>query len=981
MITTMYQTVKTMEQFEILMAELNASQVASVDTETFGDFLTGKILTVQFSIKVGTGWVVPFYNTGILFSEPSQQLWTDEQNTYIWNAIKAYLENPEKKKVGQNIKFDYQFLKYYGIRMKGIVFDTMLGNYLLNENARGQHDLGTLAKNYTDMGDYSANLPKVLGIPASKMGPLSMIKLPPEVLYEYACKDVDATLRVYCVLQPRVKQYGLLPLLQKIMLPLSVVLADMEMAGVLVDQEYYQKLAIKYETEIAKTVAELNSYPDVKWLERRQGKPVNFNSPTQMGVLFYEILKLPVYKKTKNKKKKTNAESKPSTDKEVLTRLAEEHPIPKLLLRHRKLSKFYSTYVKPMHDMVRSDGRLHTSYKQHITVTGRLASSNPNLQNIPKRDKELAMELRMGIIAPEGYTLIEADLGQIEFRLLANECKDPTMLADLSDPKMDIHKKIASVGFRIPMEQVSPDMREKAKTIVYSVLYGKGEENLAKDTGLSVEQVLAIFNAIYSRYPRLKLWMETTSRRAETTGEVIGWTGRRRRLAGGFKSGIEALMAEARRQAVNCVDHETEVLTQRGWLTVDTVRLTDYILTKDEKTGYLNWELPVQINKFPDYYGEVYEFKSKSFSAVTTPNHRWLVYNKQTKHTDCKTSDKILTHGDYRIHRTGDYGLQPTEIYSDDIVNLIGWVLTDGYFKTSKTYNCSGVGICQSQRANPNKVAIIDGILNRLQLNPYRRLVSRTQCVYWEFFGAIAAWIKNQFPKRILTPQFILRLSKRQAQMLLATMVLGDGTSDKKINKTLFYCQHKQSADMIQLLATIAGIATTVRWKDQSRYVGRSSKLQNEIRSKGVWSITLLQRKFAQVLSGQSKHSVKAISMWCPTVPSGYFVARRNGTVYVTGNSPIQGGAHDILSVASIQIKTALIKMNLESRLIMTIHDSLILEVKNEELDTVLKMVKEKMETRPGNLVVPLTVDIAVGKKLGDMAKLTKDYFEKLAVK
>ena len=550
-LATDYKYVQSMEWFETMMAELNNRTVSSVDTETFGDFLTGKILTVQFSTKVGTGWVIPFYKTGPTFTEPSEKIWTDEQATYIWAKLKEYLENPEKKKVGQNIKYDYQFFKYYGIGMRGIIFDTMLGHYLLDENAKGQHDLGALALKFTDMGDYSIELCSVLGIEYSKFDQFTMIKLPEETICRYACKDVDATLRVYCVLQPRVKQLGLLPLLQKVMLPLSVVLADMEMAGVLIDKDYYLKLALKYEEEIVKVEKELYSYPDVKLLEKRQGKPVNFNSSDQMRVLFYDILRLPVYKQTNSKKKKTNSESKPSNDKEVLERLAYEHPLPKLLLRHRKLNKFYSTYVKPMPDLARTDGRLHTSYKQHITVTGRLASSNPNLQNIPKREPELAKELRLGIVAPAGYKLIEADLGQIEFRLLANESKDPTMLADLNDVKMDIHRKIASIGFRMPPDQVSPELREKAKTIVYSIIYGKGEENLAKDTGLSVEQVKAIFAAIYARYPVMKAWMKTTENRAQTTGEVIGWTGRRRRLAAGFKSGIEVLMAEARRQAVN----------------------------------------------------------------------------------------------------------------------------------------------------------------------------------------------------------------------------------------------------------------------------------------------------------------------------------------------------------------------------------------------------------------------------------------------
>jgi DNA polymerase-1 len=550
-LATSYKYIKTLDQFEAFMVELNASQVASLDTETFGDFLTGKILTVQFATKVGTGSVISFYNTGSEFTEPTEKFWSDEDEKYIWSRLKTFLEDPDKRKIGQNIKYDYQFLKYYGIKTKGIIFDTMLGHYLLDENAKGQHDLGNLALKFTDMGDYSVELCSVLGIEYSKFDQFTMIKIPQETLCRYACKDVDATLRVYCVLQPRVKQLGLLPLLQKIMLPLSVVLADMEMSGVLIDKEYYQKLALKYEEEIKKTEAELYSYPDVKWLERKQGKPVNFNSSDQMRVLFYDVLKLPVYKQTKTKGRKTNAASKPSTDKEVLERLAYEHPLPKLLLRHRKLSKFYSTYVKPMPDLARGDGRLHTSYMQHTTVTGRLASSNPNLQNIPKREPGMAMELRMGIIAPPGFKLIEADLGQIEFRLLANESKDPTMLADLNDVKMDIHRKIASIAFQMTPEQVTLELREKAKTIVYSVIYGKGEENLAKDTGLSVEQVKATFNAIYARYPVMKAWMKTTEKRAETTGEVIGWTGRRRRLASGFRSGVEVLMAEARRQAVN----------------------------------------------------------------------------------------------------------------------------------------------------------------------------------------------------------------------------------------------------------------------------------------------------------------------------------------------------------------------------------------------------------------------------------------------
>jgi DNA polymerase-1 len=335
------------------------------------------------------------------------------------------------------------------------------------------------------------------------------------------------------------------------MIPLSFVLGEMELTGVLVDTEYYKKLAEEYESKIKELEDEFNSYPDVKLLERKQGKPVNFNSPTQMKALFYDLLKLPILKYTKNKNKKNkNAPPNPSTDEETLEKLAEYHPIPKVLMKHRKFSKFLSTYVKPVPDLLYSDGRLHTNYFQQVTVTGRLASSKPNLQNLPKKEPEMAMQIRRGLVATEGYTFIESDLGQIEFRLLANECRDETMLKDISSG-LDIHKTIASIAFNVSYDKVTPVIREKAKTIVYSIVYGKGEENLAKETGFTVEQVKAIFGAIYRRYPRVKPYMLSLINRAKTTGEVTNWIGRRRRLADGFKSGVEILMAEAERQAVN----------------------------------------------------------------------------------------------------------------------------------------------------------------------------------------------------------------------------------------------------------------------------------------------------------------------------------------------------------------------------------------------------------------------------------------------
>ncbi|TDI96949.1 MAG: hypothetical protein E2O29_01570 [Deltaproteobacteria bacterium] len=534
-----------LHKISLLAEHVKKAKVVSVDTETVGDYLTGKIIMVQFSWKPGEAWVIPFYKFGI---EP---FWARTDEKVIWKILKELLEDINIKKVGQNIKYDYQFFRLHNIRLRGVVFDTMLAHYLLDENDKGGHGLTDLSLKYTDMGDYANELYEILGVKETDVDSDTYAKAPLNSLAKYAGKDSDCTLRVFINLFPKLKSQGLLVLLQKVMVPLSFALADMELIGVSVDVEYYKKLAIKYKHKIDELEEALNDFPEVNQLKDKQKKPVNFNSSDQMRVLFYDILKLPILKYVSNKNRKTKGPKKPSTDKDVLEKLADHHEIPKVIQEHRKLRKFLSTYIAPIPDLVKSDGKLHTSYKQHVTVTGRLSSSNPNLQNIPIRDSEKAKEVRNGIIASPGYVLLEADFGQIEFRLLANECGDETMITDISNKDLDIHKKIASIGFGIPYEEVTQEIRDKAKTIVYSVIYGKSEDNLAKETDLSLDQVKGVFDAIFTRYPGMKRWMENTERRAESVGEVVNWIGRRRRLYQDFNSGNPAVKEHAKRQAVN----------------------------------------------------------------------------------------------------------------------------------------------------------------------------------------------------------------------------------------------------------------------------------------------------------------------------------------------------------------------------------------------------------------------------------------------
>lgn len=547
----------TTEQWEQFKTDISAAKYVSIDTETWGDYLTGKILTVQFSWKSGTASVIRFYKTGPEYTEPTDKIWPESQEKEIWSFLKAYLENPDTGKVGQNIKYDYEFFKLYGISMRGVIFDTMLGHYLLDENDIGSHDLTSLSLRFTDMGDYSAESYDAMGVTSDQMSDHEFaskmwIKATPEVITKYAGRDADCQFRVFCALYPKLKAEGLLPLLQKLMIPLSFELAEMELNGVCVDVDYYKNLCADYEKKIEEVQKRLLEFKEVKILEEVQEKPVNFNSPPQMKVLLYEILKAPILKYTNDKKKKNkSAEKNPSTDEEVLTKLADMgYEFCKVLLENRKLNKFLSTYIRPIPEIIKSDGKLHTSYQQHITVTGRLSSSKPNLQNIPKKEPQKAKEVRNGIIASPGCKLMEADFKQIEFRLWANESQDPTMIADIAKD-LDIHKETASKSFHIPVDQVPKDVREKAKTITYSVVYGKGEENLAKENNLTVEEVKSVLSVIFGRYPVAEKWINDTKKRAEQMGFVTNWAGRKRRLTESFKSKNEGVKNEARRQAVN----------------------------------------------------------------------------------------------------------------------------------------------------------------------------------------------------------------------------------------------------------------------------------------------------------------------------------------------------------------------------------------------------------------------------------------------
>ncbi len=340
--------------------------------------------------------------------------------------------------------------------------------------------------------------------------------------------------------------------------------------------------------------------------------------------------------------------------------------------------------------------------------------------------------------------------------------------------------------------------------------------------------------------------------------------------------------------ANNCVDFETEALTRRGWVGGNDLTLDDEILTKNADTGALEWQHPTAVNRFPDYEGPLVEFDSMPLSAVTTPSHRWLVHESKTGTDKCVTSETLSRHGHHAIHRTGKYVGADSTACSDDFLELVGWFLTDG--SIDKTPGSTRIRLHQTKKPT---VLQIDKLFARLDIG-VRRQVRDAGAVVWSFTNnpqkadgkGIALRLRQMFPDRVLTNEFIAGLSRRQAALVASTMMLGDGTRRKRGGKDCcLYTKTERAADAFQFLLVMAGRASRSVWRDRSKYRPTSPKMNNIPVCKGIWTVAVFDRNRSQVVGSQVKEFVEKRGVWCPSVPNSYFVARRNKKVYITGNS------------------------------------------------------------------------------------------------
>nr|WP_243849292.1 DNA polymerase I [Paraburkholderia rhizosphaerae] len=492
-----YDTVQTWDKFDEWLARIDAAQITAFDTETTSlDPMIAELVGLSISVEPGHAAYIPVAHRG---PDVPLQLPREE----VLAKLKPWLESADRKKVGQHLKYDEQVLANYGIAMDGVEHDTLLQSYVVESHR--SHDMDSLALRH--LGLKTIKYEDVAGKGAQQIG-FDEVALAQAA--EYAAEDADITLQLHHALYPQVKaEEGLEFVYRNIEMPTARVLRKMERNGVLIDAAKLQKQS----NEIAVRLVELE-----KQAYELAGGEFNMGSPKQIGQIFFEKLQLPVTKKTPS--------GAPSTDEEVLQKLAEDYPLPKLLLEHRGLSKLKSTYTDKLPRMVNArTGRVHTNYAQAVAVTGRLASNDPNLQNIPVRTGE-GRRIREAFIAPPGHKLVSADYSQIELRIMAHISGDESLLRSFAQGE-DIHRATASEVFGVTPIEVSADQRRIAKVINFGLIYGMSSFGLASNLGITRDAAKLYIDRYFARYPGVARYMDDTRASAKQKGYVETVFGRR----------------------------------------------------------------------------------------------------------------------------------------------------------------------------------------------------------------------------------------------------------------------------------------------------------------------------------------------------------------------------------------------------------------------------------------------------------------------
>jgi DNA polymerase-1 len=492
-----YETVLDKKSFERWLKKLDKAEQFAFDTETTSlNYMQARVVGVSFAIEVGEAAYVPFAHD---YMDAPQQL--SEQD--VLGGLKSLLEDESKKKIGQNLKYDAHVLANHDISLRGIAQDSMLESYVLDSTKR--HGMDDLALRL--LGHHTIHFEDIAGKGAKQLtfNQIDLTEAGP-----YAAEDADITLQIHQVLSEALaKEPTLKTVYEEIELPLLNVLLGIERNGVMIDVAMLQQQS----QQLAERLKELEqqAYDEA-------GETFNLASPKQLGTILFEKLKIPAKKKTKT--------GQYSTAEEVLQELAEEYTLPKILLEHRSVSKLKSTYTDKLPLQVNEKtGRIHTSYNQTVAATGRLSSTDPNLQNIPVRSEE-GRRIRKAFIAPKGYKMLAADYSQVELRIMAHLSEDKTLLKAFAEG-VDVHKATAAEVFGVPLDEVEMEQRRAAKAINFGLIYGMSAFGLAKQLNIGRYEAQDYIDVYFSRYPGVKVYMDETREQAHDKGYVETVFGRR----------------------------------------------------------------------------------------------------------------------------------------------------------------------------------------------------------------------------------------------------------------------------------------------------------------------------------------------------------------------------------------------------------------------------------------------------------------------
>ncbi len=557
-IVKQYELVCDEERLQVWIDQISSAPLTSFDTETTSlDQMQAELVGISLSNEPGRACYIPVAHH---YAGAPHQLSRD----YVLGKLKPWLESVQHLKVGQHLKYDTHVLENYGVRLRGIEHDTLLQSYVLE--AHRPHDMDSMAARH--LNRQTIKFEEVAGKGANQ---ITFDQVALDTACDYAAEDAEVTMQLHQTLYPHIAADAKLEYIYRaIELPTARVLQRMERNGILIDSHL---LAVQSE-ELGRKMMQLE-----RESHALAGHPFNMNSPKQLGEILFDELKLPVVKKT--------ASGAPSTDEEVLAKLAQDYPLPKLLLDYRSLAKLKGTYTDKLPRMVNPrTGRVHTSYSQAVAVTGRLASTDPNLQNIPIRTAE-GRRVREAFIAPPGHSLVSADYSQIELRIMAHISGDAGLLHAFAEG-LDVHQATASEVFGVPLAEVSSEQRRYAKVINFGLIYGMSAFGLAANLGIERSDAKNYIERYFARYPGVAQYMDETRKLAKLQGYVETVFGRRLWLAeinspnGPRRQGAERAAINAPMQGTAADLIKLAMVAVQGWLDGSKLKTQMLLQVHDE---------------------------------------------------------------------------------------------------------------------------------------------------------------------------------------------------------------------------------------------------------------------------------------------------------------------------------------------------------------------------------------------------------------